>query len=206
MAHHSYTQHPEKDPDRIPFPKSYFEYLKHITSLVIWIRIIDNLYRHFLGKINSSEKEYIPSSQINALILESRLMIFGYFIIFLVSIYFQTIFFLVYWFIPRILGEPFLRLFRMSEHTGKEESPNMIANTRTSYPSRFVKFLYWNMPYHLEHHIYVNIPFHKLPAFHKTIKSKFSDLEPSIFHVHLGILKQIWLNKKLENKKNVLNF
>ena len=205
MAHHTYTQHPEKDPDRVKFPKSYFEYLKHITSLTIWIRIIDNLFRHTLGIINNSEKEYVPSSQRNSLILESRLMIIGYFIIFSLSVYFQTLFFLIYWFIPRILGEPFLRLFRMAEHTGKEESPDMIENTRTSFPSKIVKFLYWNMPYHTEHHIYANVPFHKLPAFHNTLKSKLSPMEPTIFQVHIQILKQIWINKKLENKKNILN-
>ena len=55
MAHHTYTQHPEKDPDRVKFPKSYFEYLKHITSLTIWIRIFDNLFRHALGIIYNSE-------------------------------------------------------------------------------------------------------------------------------------------------------
>ena len=28
MAHHTFTQHPEKDPDKVDFPSSYTEYLK----------------------------------------------------------------------------------------------------------------------------------------------------------------------------------
>ena len=55
MAHHTFTQHPEKDPDKVDFPSSYLEYLKHVTSLSVWIRIVDNLFRHALGKINKSE-------------------------------------------------------------------------------------------------------------------------------------------------------
>ena len=205
MAHHTFTQHPEKDPDTVDFPSGYLEYLKHVTSLTIWIRIIDNLYRHSLGKMSSSEKGYIPESEIKSLVLESRLMLLGYFFICMISLYFSTTFFLIYWLIPRILGEPFLRLVRMVEHTGKDETADMIHNTRTSFPSSFLKFLYWNMPYHVEHHLYASVPFHKLPKFHKLVKPHTDEVEPSILSVHLEILKQIWKNKKSKQKNSLLN-
>ena len=205
MAHHTFTQHPEKDPDKVDFPSSYFEYLKHVTSFSVWVRIIDNLFRHSIGNINESEKSYIPENEIKSLIFESRAMVAGYFIIASLSIYFNTTFFLIYWFIPRILGEPFLRLVRMVEHTGKDETADMIHNTRTSFPSFFLKFLYWNMPYHVEHHLYASVPFYKLPKFHKLIKPHTDELEPSILAVHLEILKQIWNNKKNKKKENLLN-
>tara|TARA_B100000575_G_scaffold60715_1_gene46119 strand:+ start:1044 stop:2009 length:966 start_codon:yes stop_codon:yes gene_type:complete len=205
MAHHTFTQHPEKDPDKVDFPSGYLEYLKHVTSLTIWIRIIDNLYRHSLGKMSSSEKGYIPESEIKSLVLESRLMLLGYFFICMISLYFSTTFFLIYWLIPRILGEPFLRLVRMVEHTGKDETADMIHNTRTSFPSSFLKFLYWNMPYHVEHHLYASVPFHKLPKFHKLVKPHTDEVEPSILSVHLEILKQIWKNKKSKQKNSLLN-
>ena len=203
MAHHTFTQHPEKDPDKVDFPSSYLVYLKHVTSFSVWIRIIDNLFRHSFGKINKSEKNYIPQSEIKSLIFESRMMVTGYFIIMLLSFYFSTTFFLIYWLIPRILGEPFLRLVRMVEHTGKDETADMIHNTRTSFPSTFLKFLYWNMPYHVEHHLYASVPFYRLPKFHKLIKPHTDEIEPSILSVHIEILKQIWKNKK-NNKKNSL--
>lgn len=205
MAHHTFTQHPEKDPDKVDFPSSYFEYLKHVTSFSVWVRIIDNLFRHSIGKINNSEKSYIPDSEIKSLIFESRVMVLGYFLIASISIYFSTTFFLIYWLIPRILGEPFLRLVRMVEHTGKDETADMIHNTRTSFPSFFLKFLYWNMPYHVEHHLYSSVPFHKLPKFHKLIKPHTDEVEPSILSVHIEILKQIWNNKKNKKKENLLN-
>ncbi len=205
MAHHTFTQHPEKDPDKVDFPSSYLEYLKHVTSLSVWIRIIDNLFRHSLGKINKSEKNYIPQSEIKSLIFESRMMMGGYFIILLFSFYFSTTFFLIYWLIPRILGEPFLRLVRMVEHTGKDETADMIHNTRTSFPSAFLKFLYWNMPYHVEHHLYASVPFYRLPKFHKLIKPHTDEIEPSILSVHIEILKQIWKNKKNNKKDGLLS-
>jgi len=205
MAHHTFTQHPEKDPDKVNFPKGYLDYLKHVTSLSIWIRIIDNFIRHSLGRINSREDEYIPKSEKKSLIKETKLMLLGYFTIFIFSLYFNSTFFLIYWLLPRILGEPFLRLVRMVEHTGKEETPDMIHNTRTSFPNKVLKFLYWNMPYHLEHHLYANVPFYKLPKFHKLIKPHTVKVEPSILFVHLEILKQIWINKKSKIKNNNLH-
>ena len=205
MAHHTFTQHPEKDPDKVDFPSSYLEYLKHVTSFSVWIRIIENLFRHSIGKINDAEKSYIPDNEIKSLISESRIMVMGYFLIASFSIYFSTTFFLIYWLIPRILGEPFLRLVRMVEHTGKDETADMIHNTRTSFPSSFLKFLYWNMPYHVEHHLYASVPFHKLPNFHKLIKPHTDEVEPSILSVHLEILKQIWKNKKNKKKESLLS-
>jgi len=205
VAHHTFTQHPEKDPDKVDFPSSYLEYLKHVTSLSLWIRIIENLFRHAFGRINNSEKNYIPESEIKSLIFESRMMLIGYILMASLSIYFSTTFFLIYWLIPRIIGEPFLRLVRMVEHTGKDETANMINNTRTSFPSAFLKFLYWNMPYHIEHHLYANVPFYRLPKFHKLIKPHTDEVEPSIFSVHIEILKQIWKNKKNKKKDSLLS-
>ena len=205
MAHHTFTQHPQKDPDKVDFPSSYLEYFKHVTSFSIWIRIIDNLFRHSLGKMNNSEKDYIPKSEIRSLVFESRLMLLGYTILIGISIYFNTVFFLIYWLIPRILGEPFLRLVRMVEHTGKDETADMIQNTRTSFPSSFLKFLYWNMPYHIEHHLYASVPFHKLPKFHSLVKPHTDEIEPSILSVHFEILKQIYKNKKNKQKDSILS-
>jgi fatty acid desaturase len=205
MAHHTYTQLDGKDPDKVEFPDSYSDYLKHVTSFAIWIRIIGNLVRHSLGKINSSEKEYIPDSEINSLIKETRFMMLGYFLIIGISIYLNTTFFLIYWLLPRVMGEPFVRLVRMVEHTGKEETADMIHNTRTSFPSVLLKFLYWNMPYHIEHHLYSNVPFYKLPKFHQLVKPHTNEMEPSILSVHIQILKEIWKNKKNKKKNTLLS-
>ena len=103
------------------------------------------------------------------------------------------------------MGEPVVRLVRMVEHTGKDETADMIHNTRTSFPSSILKFLYWNMPYHIEHHLYSNVPFHRLPKFHNIIKPHTDEVEPSILSVHYDIIKQIWKNKKSKNKETILS-
>jgi len=43
---------------------------------------------------------------------------------------------------------------------------NMFENTRTTFTNRLIRFVAWNMPYHIEHHVYPMVPFHKLPMLH----------------------------------------
>ena len=47
-----------------------------------------------------------------------------------------------------------------------------------------LRFLYWNMNYHIEHHMYPAVPFHQLPRLHAAIRH---DLP----HIHRGLLP-VW--------------
>ena len=43
-------------------------------------------------------------------------------------------------------------------------------NSRTVYMNPVTRFLYWNMNYHVEHHMFPMVPYHALPALHEEIK------------------------------------
>ena len=70
------------------------------------------------------------------------------------------------WVVPMLLGQPFLRLYLLAEHGRCPAVANMFENTRTTFTNRAVRFLAWNMPYHVEHHSLPQVPFHKLPELH----------------------------------------
>ena len=36
-------------------------------------------------------------------------------------------------------------------------------NTRTVYMNPITRFIYWNMNYHVEHHMFPMVPYHALP-------------------------------------------
>ncbi len=48
----------------------------------------------------------------------------------------------------------------------------MFENTRTTFTTALMRFLAWNMPYHVEHHVYPQVPFYKLPALHLRIREE----------------------------------
>jgi fatty acid desaturase len=191
MAHHTWTQKPGDDPDQVHFPKSYTEYFAHISSFNIWHRLIKNLILLASGKTSEDERSFIPKNEITYVIREARLMLLIYLCIFLVSLWFQSWIVAYLWLGPRVIGEVALRSFRMVEHTGMEESPNMLANTRTTKTNFLVRALYWNMPYHAEHHLYPNVPFHALPRLHKHLKPHLKEIGQGVFNVHMQILSEI---------------
>lgn len=191
MAHHTWTQKPGYDPDQVHFPRSLKEYLAHMSSLKIWHRLTKNLIALASGKISEEERSFIPNSEIRLVVKEARLMLLAYVGILIISIWFQSWLAVYLWLAPRIVGEVALRAFRMVEHTGMEESPNMLANTRTTETNFLVRALYWNMPYHAEHHIFPNVPYHALPELHKYVKPHLSEIGQGVLRVHWNILNKI---------------
>jgi MoxR-like ATPase len=83
--------------------------------------------------------------------------------------------FVLAWFIPLAVGQPFLRAIVLSEHTGCERSSDPYANTRTTYTTPLVHFLMWDMPFHAEHHRYPAVPFHALGRLHDSQFAATSD-------------------------------
>jgi fatty acid desaturase len=48
----------------------------------------------------------------------------------------------------------------------------MFENTRTTFTTRAVRWLAWNMPYHVEHHVWPAVPFHRLPEVHRLMRDE----------------------------------
>jgi fatty acid desaturase len=46
---------------------------------------------------------------------------------------------------------------------------NRRLNTRTCYVNPISAFIYWNMHYHIEHHMFPMVPYYNLPALHKEL-------------------------------------
>jgi fatty acid desaturase len=76
------------------------------------------------------------------------------------------------WLVPVLLGQPVLRLYLLAEHGDCPQVANMFENTRTTFSTALVRFLAWNMPYHVEHHVYPAVPFHHLPALHGLMRDE----------------------------------
>jgi len=52
---------------------------------------------------------------------------------------------------------------------------------RTYTCSKFVQFLYWNMNYHIEHHMYAAVPCYNLPKLHEQIRDHLPPVHTSLF-------------------------
>ena len=185
--HHRYTQIPDKDPelsDRKPTNLS--EYIIEISGITWWI---GKFRRHFLTAIGNLENcPFIPESSRAEVIRSTRLQLLVYGVAIAGSVYFQQPWFLTYWILPLAVGQPFLRLILLAEHTDRPNTNNMLANTRTTLTLAPLRFLIWNMSYHAEHHLYASIPFHQLAAAHEKLNSHFECVEKGYFKVNRQII------------------
>lgn len=157
-----------------------------------WPKMIGTLYRGVTGRYNDREKWFIPENERGRVSAEVRVFVALYALIAVVTIATGTWEIpVLYWLIPRFIGEPVLRTFRIAEHTGMEEGPNLLSNTRTTLTNPIVRFVYWNMPFHAEHHLAPSVPFHRLGDMHATMPADSLQPAHGYFRVHRDLIRRV---------------
>ncbi len=189
--HHTHTQLPGKDPELIPMPSSYGEYLLYLSSIPYWKAKFSELARHSLGHLSTAEKRFIPREEHDAIFREARTML-GLYALVLAGMAISGWWGLLwYWLLPLFLGEPVMRFIRMTEHVGRPTVARMNDNTRTNLVSRPWRFLCWNMNYHAEHHYVPLVPYHALPRLHEKLRDHVHVQPDGYVGAHKDILRQI---------------
>jgi fatty acid desaturase len=167
-AHHRYTNDPQRDPELVGVskPKTRAEYVAFVVAIRYSIDKLRLLSRNAFADITD---DYVPESARMRLRTEARVMLALYVIVVALAVMSIPILFWV-WFVPLLLGFPFLKLYHLAEHGLCPMVENKFINTRTVRTQRLVLFFTWNMPYHIEHHLLPGVPFHQLPNLHKLVK------------------------------------
>lgn len=106
---------------------------------------------------------WIPENKRAVIVTEARAYVALYALLLVASLWVSSALLLWVWLVPLVIGQFFLRPYLYAEHTGCERTRSAFQNTRTTYTGAVVKWIAWNMPYHVEHHAYPSIPFHALP-------------------------------------------
>ena len=162
-------------------------YLWTVTGIPVWIFHFKTLFRNALGKCDDA---YVPPKGMIKVRREAQVMIALYVLTGAVGFQFMPDVIVYCWVLPAILGQPFLRLYLMAEHGRCPKVANMLENTRTTFTTRFVRWLAWNMPYHAEHHAYPSLPFHRLPDFHKITREHLHVTEDGYSRFHAESLQR----------------
>mmetsp|Transcript_69980 Transcript_69980/g.130836 ORF Transcript_69980/g.130836 Transcript_69980/m.130836 type:complete len:355 (-) Transcript_69980:190-1254(-) len=113
------------------------------------------------------------------------------------------------WLLPHALGAGHLRMYQFAEHRacemGEYTDTNPWICSRTTTTWWIYRTLAWQMPYHVEHHAFPNVPFHKLKVVHELVKEKYkvdgfseppTGCDPKgkdgYLHLHLATFRKIW--------------
>jgi fatty acid desaturase len=96
---------------------------------------------------------------------------------------------LLYVGLPSLYGRWLSTLFGVSQHAGLAENVlDHRLNARTIRMNPVSRFLYWNMNYHVEHHMFPMVPYHALPALHAEIRDELPVPYPSLLAAYREII------------------
>lgn len=188
LAHHSHTQITGDDPEMIPMAERLGGYLWYATGIPYFYSNLTTLVRMLFGRFNAVEGKFLPGRMRGNVVMEAWSMVLAYGALAAVSIWFDTAAVVLYWLAPRLLGEPVMRLIRMSEHTGCPRVRHILLNTRTVLTIPLVRWLNWNNAYHAEHHALPTVPFHALGDLHRIMGPHFDEVRHGYVNTQLHLM------------------
>jgi len=182
FAHHRHTQMEGLDPElEMKAVETWPDYLIHLSGWRYWTSSIRLILRQASGNASAA---FVPPRLKPRLVREARLMLAGYLAIAALSLVLRSDAALLYWVLPAILGQPFLRAYLLAEHTGLPLVESFWDNTRTTLTGAPIRFLAWNMPFHTEHHVNPGVPFYALPELHRREREKLQVVTPGYIAFH----------------------
>jgi fatty acid desaturase len=191
FAHHRHTQIPGKDPELdMEAPDTLRAYVRRILGVPYWrlrLLVIADCWRGDLSRYSYVSAEVAPV--VIRSVRAMSLMMVGGSAISAIVFGWRTPF--MFWVLPQLLCQPFLRAYVLAEHTGCTTDRNGLTNTRTTLTNGLVRLLMWNMPFHAEHHLYPSIPFHRLAEAHRSLRDRLGFVQRGYINWNLDIVRKL---------------
>jgi fatty acid desaturase len=93
---------------------------------------------------------------------------------------------------PRIYGTFLHVIYGLTQHAGMGENVlDHRLNTRSVRMCRINRFIYWNMNYHVEHHMFPMVPYHRLPELQAEIQHDLASVYPSIWAAYRELVPAV---------------
>ncbi|TIL77301.1 MAG: fatty acid desaturase, partial [Mesorhizobium sp.] len=141
--------------------------LAFVGVLDAW-RAMSDMLRNAAGNITAAEKTFIPEQEQPKAIRIARIWAAIYAATIASAFYFDSFLPLMLVGLPRLYGAWHHVMTGLLQHGGLAD--NVIdhrLNSRTVYMNPISRFIYWNMNYHVEHHMFPMVPYHALPRLHE---------------------------------------
>jgi fatty acid desaturase/nitrite reductase/ring-hydroxylating ferredoxin subunit len=198
FRHHSDTIVVGRDPEiQVPRPPTIRTFLLTYTNVVNAPKALTRMGRHAFGDIDDEARDYIPESELRKVVWEARAFIAILVGVVAVSIITRSIVPLLLVGLPSIYGVWLMVFFGATQHLGlREDVLDHRANSRTIYMNPVFRFLYLNMNYHVEHHMFPAVPYYRLPALHAEIKDALPEPNPSTWSAYREIVGELLRQRK----------
>ncbi len=187
--HHTDTIVVGLDPEiAVPRPPNLGNLLLSLFALRSGPKELRRVVLHAFGRIVPEERTYIPEGEFPKVFFAARVWLVIYAAVIGTAIAMQSWLPLVLVGLPSFYGAWLYLVFGLTQHAGlAEDTLDHRLNSRTVYMNPVFRFLYMNMNYHVEHHMFPMVPFHALPQLHEAMKHD----TPPPYHGLLGAYREI---------------
>jgi Na+-transporting NADH:ubiquinone oxidoreductase subunit F len=181
--HHSDTIVVGRDPEiAVPRPPDVKSIIMSFFNLRVYPKFFGHMLLHSIGRMSADEKTYIPQMEFPKVYRRARVYVAVYAVVIALSVYTRSILPLMFVGFANLFGTWLLVTYGLTQHAGLAENVlDHRLNCRTVYMNPIHRYLYWNMNYHVEHHMFPLVPYHALPKLHAAVKDDCPTPYPSLF-------------------------
>jgi Na+-transporting NADH:ubiquinone oxidoreductase subunit F len=191
--HHSDTIIVGRDPEiQISRPPNLRTQFLSLFATGVYRTYFPSLLRHARGSMTAEERTFVPESEFFKIYRNARIILTLYVVTLVLSLDIHSWLPIFLILLPHFFGTWLMIIHNTTQHAGLAENVlDHRLNCRTVYMNPFSRFIYWNMNYHLEHHMFPLVPYHALPRLHVLVKDDCPPPYISIFNAWREILPAV---------------
>jgi fatty acid desaturase len=184
--HHTDTIVVGRDPEiAVTRPPSIPLTVLRFVNLPVGLQFFWRLAVQATGKVSEEEKLYVPEAEWPKVVIWARIHMAIYAATLLTALAMQSVLPLMLIGLPTFYGAWHMVLTGLLQHGGlAEDVIDHRLNSRTVLMNPVSRFIYLNMNYHVEHHMFPMVPYHALPQLHALIRDDLPPANPSIWHAY----------------------
>ena len=196
--HHTDTIIVGRDPEIIAMrPPMLWKIIPNFLGIFDVPDSLGRMLRYAVGRLNADEKDYIPASEYHKVYREARVWVVIYAVTIAAVAALGSIIPLMLIGLPRMYGAWHHVMTGLTQHGGlADDVLDHRLNSRTIYMNPIGRFVYWNMNYHVEHHMYPLVPYHRLPDLHEEIKDDCVPASPGLLSAYREFGPVLWRQLK----------
>ena len=191
--HHSDTIIVGRDPEiAVPRPADLKAILMAPFALKSYPKYFQHVLLHARGRMSAEEKTYIPEKEFPRVYWKARLYLLIHAGVLGAAIATRSILPLMFVTLANLYGSWLMVVYGFTQHAGLAENVlDHRLNCRTVYLHGIHRYLYWNMNYHVEHHMFPLVPYHALPRLHEAVKHDCPDPYQGLFAAYREIVPAV---------------
>jgi fatty acid desaturase len=180
--HHTDTIVVGRDPEILAMrPPALRTIALNFLGLVDVPKAFAAMGRHAFGRMSAEEATYVPESERPKVYRTARLWLLIYAATVAACFASGSILPAMFIGLPRLYGCWHQIMVGLTQHGGLADNvTDHRLNSRTVYMNPVSRFIYWNMNYHVEHHMFPMVPYHRLRELHDELKADLPAPSPSI--------------------------